>query len=202
MANNPLESKIGEPYYLFFDTETTGVPQNYKAPTSDTDNWPRLVQLGWIVADKEGNTIRKGNKIVFPDGFTIPIEASRVHGISTEKARSIGEPLSQVLQEFDKDLSQAKVVVGHNISFDIHIVGAEYYRLTSNDPVSRKRSICTMGAGTDFCKIPGRYGYKWPKLQELFVKLFGHEFEDAHDATADIEATKQCFFEMKRRGLI
>ena len=35
-----------EPHYLFFDTETTGLPKNYNAPITDTDNWPRLVQLG------------------------------------------------------------------------------------------------------------------------------------------------------------
>ena len=26
--------------YLIFDTETTGLPKNFKAPITDTDNWP------------------------------------------------------------------------------------------------------------------------------------------------------------------
>ena len=56
--------------------------------------------------------------------------------------------------------------------------------------------------GTDFCKIPGYFGYEWPKLQELYHKLFGCDFEDAYDAMADITATKKCFFEMRKRGLI
>jgi len=29
--------------YLFFDTETTGLPRNWKAPVTDLDNWPRMV---------------------------------------------------------------------------------------------------------------------------------------------------------------
>lgn len=35
--------------YLFIDTETTGLPKEYDAPYTDIDNWPRLVQLAWIV---------------------------------------------------------------------------------------------------------------------------------------------------------
>lgn len=82
------------------------------------------------------------------------------------------------------------------------MVGAELYRLGIADTVSTARSLDTMVAATDYCKIPGVYGYKWPKLIELHRKLFGCDFEDAHDAMADITATKKCFFEMKRRRLI
>ena len=40
---------------------------------------------------------------------------------------------------------------------------------------------------------------KWQYLNHM---LFGCDFEDAHDAMADITATKKCFFEMRKRGLI
>ena len=43
--------------YLFFDTETTGLPKNWKAPITDLENWPRLVQLAWLVYDNIGNKI-------------------------------------------------------------------------------------------------------------------------------------------------
>ncbi len=59
-----------------------------------------------------------------------------------------------------------------------------------------------MQAGSDFCHIPGKYGYKWPKLQELYIKLFGHDFDGAHNAMSDIEATQECFWELRRRSLI
>lgn len=39
---------------------------------------------------------------------------------------------------------------------------------------------------------------KWPKLQELYKVLFGHSFEGAHNAMADVVATKDCFWEMVR----
>ncbi|MBR6438298.1 MAG: leucine-rich repeat protein [Bacteroidales bacterium] len=202
--NNIIEEyePIIKPYYLFFDTETTGVPQDYNAPASDTKNWPRLVQLGWILTDESGNEISSGNEIVKPDGFVIPSEASCVHGITTEVALRDGKPLKQVIEAFIKDTNGIKFFVGHNVSFDQKVVGAELYRLGIADTISTARSLDTMKAATDYCKIPGSYGYKWPKLIELHRKLFGCDFEDAHDAMADITATKKCFFEMKRRNLI
>jgi len=188
--------------YIFFDTETTGVPLNYKAPTTDTHNWPRLVQLGWIVMDSKGNKLSQHDYIVRPVGFSIPAEAARVHGITTEHALKVGRDLTEVIDEFMADFDKATFVVGHNISFDQNIIGAELVRLHRPDVMKSKRTYCTMQAGTDFCRIPGRYGYKWPKLQELYVKLFGHDFEGAHNAMADIEATQECFWEMHNRGLI
>lgn len=196
-----LDNSIS-PYYLFFDTETTGVPIDYNAPASDTRNWPRLVQLGWILTNKNGDILNQGNEIVYPNGFVIPDSAANVHGITTEKARQIGKPLRDVITAFLNDVKQSRYLVGHNISFDQRVVGAELYRLGETDIVSNMQSICTMKTTVDFCKIPGRYGCKYPQLQELYTKLFGCKFEDAHDAMADITATKKCFFELKQIGVI
>lgn len=73
--------------YLFFDTETTGLPKNWKAPVTDLNNWPRLVQLAY---DSNGNKISGGDFIIKPEGFSIPTESSRIHGISTERALRAG----------------------------------------------------------------------------------------------------------------
>ena len=188
--------------YIFFDSETTGVPRNYKAPTTDTDNWPRLVQLGWILMDDKGNKLAQHDYIIRPDGFEIPADAASVHGITTEKALEEGRDLAEVIDEFMADFDKATFIVGHNISFDQNIVGAELVRLHRPDVMTSKRTYCTMQAGTNFCKIPGKYGYKWPKLMELYVKLFGHDFEGAHNAMSDIDATQECFWEMRSRRLI
>ena len=183
-------------HYLFFYTKTTGVP------FAHTQNWPRLVQLAWILTDGEGYPLSQDNEIVKPEGFVIPADAARVHGITTEKAMQMGKPLREVIDLFLQDAGKAQCIVGHNISFDQKVVGAELCRLGIPDTISTAKSLCTMHAGTDYCKIPGYYGYKWPKLQELYNKLFCYDFEDAHDAMADITATKKCFFEMRKRGLI
>jgi len=109
----------------------------------------------------------------------------------------MGKPLREVIDLILQDAGKAQCIVGHNISFDQKVVGAELCRLGIPDTISTAKSLCTMHAGTDYCKIPGYYGYKWPKLQELYNKLFGYDFEDAHDAMADITATKKCFFEKR-----
>ena len=190
---------------IFFDTETTGTPRNYNAPVTDTYNWPRLVQLGWIISDESGYVIKQRNYIVKPNGFVIPQDASNIHGITTEYARNYGRDLNFVLCVFFYDLNNADRIVGHNIDFDQHIVGAELYRLgMSYDRIFSLPVTCTMKSSIDYCKLPPiRYGeYKWPKLEELYIKLFGRSFSGAHDAGADILATKECYFELNRRGVI
>ena len=189
--------------YLFFDTETTGIPNDYKAPCTNTDNWPRLIQLGWLLTDAAGRILSEGNHIVRPDGFEIPKAASDVHGITTEFALENGKPLLDVIFAFGADLNQADCMVGHNLDYDLHIVGAEYVRLGYDSRIMFARpTLCTMQATIQFCNIPGRFGPKWPKLMELYTKLLGQEFDGAHDAMADIVATKDCFFELIRRGVV
>ena len=198
---DPFGAENG-PFYLFFDTETTGVPKDWKSPITNFDNWPRIVQLAWLVYDRNGNQILKNEFIIKPGGFEIPIEASNIHGITTQYALENGVPLEDVLFQFEKHCEKSKYLIAHNINFDSKVIGSEYLRTLSRNPVSKLEKICTMESSTNFCKIPGSYGYKWPKLSELHIKLFGVDFEGAHDALADIEATAKCFWEMKKLELI
>lgn len=195
------------PKILFFDTETTGLPPRglERCSYKQTNIWPRLVQIGWIVADEKGNTIKRKSEIIRPDGFTIPQGASDVHGITTEKALRLGVPLANVLHEVYNDMLTAKLLVAHNFNFDYKILGAEFYRQNINTNVTDSRKhVCTMLSTTNYCKLqPIVHGeYKWPKLEELHIKLFGHSFSGAHDALADVEATKKCYFELKKRGIL
>ena len=183
--------------YLFFDTETTGLPRSWKAPVQQVDNWPRLIQIAWLMYDEAGALLKEQQYIIKPDGFTIPSAASNVHGITTARAMSDGVPLKGVLEEFNEDVNTSKALVAHNMSFDEKIVGAEFIRGAFATTLFKRPRLCTMLATVDFCKIPGRYGNKWPKLSELHIKLFGEDFEGAHDAMADIQATAKCFWELK-----
>ena len=188
--------------YLFFDTETNGLPKNWDAPITELSNWPRLVQVAWILFDNDGNEIENNDYIIKPVGFSIPLEASSIHGITTERAEKEGIDLKISLEEFSKQIERATHLVAHNMNFDEKIMGAEFLRSGYDNPVPDKKRICTMQSTTDFCAIEGYYGYKWPKLSELHIKLFGFDFEDAHDAAADIKATAKCFWELKKRGIM
>ena len=188
--------------YLFFDTETTGLPRNWKAPITDTANWPRMVQLAWMLCDEAGTELVKQCRIVVPDGYEIPEKAASVHGISTARARAEGVPLKQAIDEFVAASGLAAKFVAHNIAFDEKIVGAECVRLKLPVPFVKKPMLCTMKESTQYCKIPGPYGVKWPTLTELHTKLFGKAFDGAHDAMADVGACKSAYYELKQRRVM
>jgi len=190
---------------LVYDTETTGLPRDWNAPLTDSENWPRLVQLAWQLHTPDGKLISRGNRIVRPDGFTIPYNAAKVHGITTERAAEVGLQLSEVMEEFGRDLDRADYVMGHNIEFDVNIMGAEWIRLGSPaERVTDKALIDSKDESTEFCAIPGGRGgkFKWPTLTELHEKLFAEGFGDAHDAAYDVAATARCFFALLQRGII
>lgn len=184
--------------HFFFDTETTGIPRNYKAPVSDLRNWPRLVQIAWLLTDEEANEVESVEYLVKPDGFTIPKGATRIHGITTEMAAQNGVDLKFILDTFTSNIKKASMLVAHNIQFDEKILGAEFLRAGVPDPFKSTSRKCTMQAGTNYCRLPGPYGYKWPSLQELHMKLFYEHFKGEHRALADVRACARCYFELKR----
>lgn len=186
---------------LFFDTETSGLPRSHKAPATDLDNWPRMVQLAWHLIDLDGNRQEAFEAIISPEDFSIPQEAAQVHGITNERAKVEGQPLSEVLHRFLISLREADTLIAHNIAFDENVVGAELLRCFLPNPLPSFQRQCTMLASTELCALPGRYGPKWPKLEELHNFLFGSGFGGAHNALVDVEATVRCFFELKRRGV-
>ena len=182
--------------YLIFDTETTGLPKNYNAPHTDLDNWPRLVQIAWQLHDNKGNLLSDQNFIIKPVGFTIPFNSVKIHGITTERALEEGKDLAEALQVFEEDIRKAQLLIGHNIEFDLNIMGAEFVRAALETKMWDTSHYCTKDETTDFVQIPGGRGgkFKWPTLTELHTKLFGKAFDDAHDAAYDVDATSRCFF--------
>jgi DNA polymerase-3 subunit alpha len=188
--------------YIIFDTETTGLPRDWNAPVTDTSNWPRVVQIAWQIHDEMGNLVENKDFLVRPDGFDIPYDSEKVHGISTELATKFGEPLEFVMQEFQQALSKAKFVVGHNVGFDINVVSCEFVRLESTCPLDGMPILDTCTELTaELCKLPGGRGgrFKLPTLTELYSFLFQESFDEAHNATADVEATTRCFLELIRQ---
>ena len=188
--------------YLFFDTETTGLPRNWNALVSDVNNWPRLVELAWLVCDEAGNDIESRSAIVRPNGFAIPAEAAVVHGITTARALAEGVELEALLEDFARAVDTSRVLIAHNMSFDEKIMGAELLRTGVGSSFDDRERFCTMKTSTELCAIPSRYGFKWPTLSELHQRLFGGIPDGAHAAGADVEVCARCFFEMKRRGIV
>ena len=188
--------------YLIFDTETTGLPKNWKAPISDTDNWPRCVQIAWQLHDSMGQLLEHDAFLVQPEGYNIPYDAEQIHGISTDLALEQGIVLKEVLEKFNTALGKTTFVVGQNVGFDINIMGCEFFRLGIENPLATLPVLDTCTEVTaQICQIEGGRGgkFKLPTLTELHQHLFGVGFGEAHNATADVEATTRCFLELLRK---
>ncbi|AVR47365.1 DNA polymerase III subunit alpha [Christiangramia fulva] len=188
--------------YLIFDTETTGLPKRWDAPLTDSDNWPRCIQIAWQLHDEMGRLVEHQDYLVQPDGFDIPYDSERIHGISTDLARQQGISLEEVLEKFNEALNKSKFIVGQNVGFDVNIMGAEFIRLDVENKLQELPVLDTCTEVTaEMCRIPGGRGgkFKLPTLTELHEFLFEESFSEAHNATADVEATTRCFLELVRR---
>jgi len=192
--------------YLFFDTETNGLPKNFKAPATDLDNWPRVIQLAWQLYDEDENLISENCTLIKPDGWTVPEDSEfhKEHGYTNENLQENGVELKGVLQKFVEDIDKSKYMIAHNMDFDRNVVSAELIRYSVR-PNVKPEKVCTMKESTNFCKIPNTSrwgGYKWPTLIELHQKLFDEGFDGAHDALEDVRACAKSFFELKKREVI
>ena len=190
--------------YVFFDTETTGLPKDWKAPMTKLDNWPRVIQLAHISFDENRNLIHEACDLIKPDGWVMPTDKFWTdHGYTQEKNEKEGIPIALALDGFINSLdNHGGRLVAHNISYDYNVLGAEMIRAKKKASHKPER-FCTKEASTNYCKLPGQYNqFKWPKLDELYRHLFQSDFDGAHDALNDVRATAKCFFELVDRKVI
>ena len=196
---------------LFIDTETTGLPLNNNLPYTDLKNWPYLVQVALIIEDDNYGILAKRNIILKPNGYTIPESATKIHGISNERAVKNGEDRDKVISFLDLALYKSDIIIGHNVSFDLNVIKSEIIRTKGieNALFKKKKHIVidTMKMGRNICKIPNLSFHtrlslpnKYPKLDELYYKLFNKHFNNQHDAMADVQAAYDCYYELKRKS--
>jgi len=136
--------------YLFFDTETSGLPRQMDVPLARLDNWPRVVQLAWILTDFQGQVISEQQFLIRPGNWRMQPGALKVHGITLSYARKHGRPLTEVLSRFALDLLQTDSVIGHNVQFDQKILGAEFLRVGQTNPLQKRHAQCTMKIGATY----------------------------------------------------
>ena len=192
------------PMYLIFDTETTGLPRNWNAPITDAENWPRCIQIAWQLHDSMGSLEERSDFLVQPQGFDIPFDAEKIHGISTDLATEQGVALSVMMERFQEVLQKSEFIVGQNVGFDVNVMGCEMHRMGMDTSLLTDKFVldtCTEKSAL-LCQISGGRGgkFKLPNLTELHEHLFGDPFAEAHNATADVEATTRCFLELLRQG--
>ena len=200
---------------LVFDSETTGLSKTQIISPSTIHLWPHVVQFSYIVFDMEANEIVKikDSIIKVPDGFTITEENAKIHGITTEISLAKGVDLLPVLEEFFADFDSSDHIVGHNVSFDINMIKAELQRLIMNSSDKKLQEYlttintstkfyCTMQETIELCAIElkdkyGRPYKKFPKLVELYQKMFGVTPKNLHNSLNDVIVCLRCFIKLK-----
>ena len=184
--------------YLFIDTETTGLPLDDSFSIDTINNWPRVVSVAYILCD-DCKIVRENYSIIKPNGFIIPPESTKVHGITSAEAISKGRVLSEVLDEIKGVINECDYIVGHNIIFDINVLNAEFYRYNMTLPVSLKPYYCTMQLAKGYC---GLSNTKYPTLEELYTILKGDTISNAHNAQTDAQASMECFWILRDSGFV
>ncbi len=186
---------------LFYDTETTGLP-DWKSP-SESETQPHLVQLGAILADADTRkVISTLDLIIKPDHWEIPAEVSDIHGITHEKASQVGVREADALSLFIQMVGGKRVA--HNKTFDQRIIRIGLKRYGHSDETidrwaEKDNHDCTMLMAKPILKLgpKGRYGFKPPKLAEAYEYFTGKELQNAHTAMADAQACMEIYWAMQ-----
>lgn len=190
---------------LIFDTETTGLPPK-NTPTNQTDKWPHIVQLSWVIYNDETKQIEEESNNIISLGTHIPIsaESTAIHGITSELSRARGIPIEVALFDFKRAANRCGKLVAHNLEFDKNMLSVEFYRARIFNVVFPPTEYCTMKQGTPICKLvkiwtDGSTSFKYPKLVELYYALFGGDApapEGLHNAKVDVELCLKCYVKM------
>ncbi|EHQ24391.1 3'-5' exonuclease [Mucilaginibacter paludis] len=187
-------------YFLFIDTETSGLPKDWSQPYSNDANWPYALQVSWIIYTRAGEEIKRNNHYIRDDDFTINPEAYNIHGISREFLNLHGEWRKDVMQLLYQDMLQYKpMVVGHYVELDYNIAGVDFYRIGMDNPMDTLPRYCTMLGSKGYGRNPR---VEYLRLGQLYSALFNRTLYNQHNAIIDAEATAECFFEMMRDGVV
>lgn len=206
--------------FLVFDTETTGLPKSKYINPTTLDSWPHIVQFSYLVYDYPLNEIIESKDFIIkmPENILIPEESTKIHGITNNLSNEKGTLLTVVLNEFFNSLKKVDKLIGHNIKFDINMIKIELLRIINDKSYLPEETMhykkylylignfdnitCTLKDSILFCNIQsidknGKIYLKYPKLFELYEKLFNEIPNNLHNSFNDILVTLRCFMKLK-----
>ncbi len=185
-------------YLLFLDTETSGLPKKWNRKYTDSDNWPHVLQVAWIIFDEEMKEIKRSSKYIYEPFIPVSPAAEQIHGLTAAFLMRHGEKKKEVLRKLSHDIKKFKPeIIGHFLSFDLQVLCAEYFRCQLPIPFQGHDFFCTLLHSKKYVQNPHMVHLPLPYLYEA---LFSETPQDIHNAEKDAEITASCFFEMRRRG--
>lgn len=205
---------------LVFDTETTGLPKTKFLNKNNLKLWPYIVQFSYVMYDSESNKLVKiyDSIVRLPENIEISKESTEIHGITNEITQTKGHEIISVFKEFFDDFNNADQIVGHNLNFDVNMIKVELLRIITNltNDVelrqmfdnyhetlnSSKKLYCTMQETIEYCNIltldkNGLEYQKYPKLIELYTKMFNETPQNLHNSLNDVVVCLRCFMKWK-----
>ena len=191
---------------VVWDTETQGLPL-FNQPIEHPDQ-PHIVQIGACLVDTDDwKTLATIDVMCKPEGWTIPDDVAAIHGITTEMAGDLGVPESLAV-EMLLDLIGERLMVGHNLPFDIRMVRIacmRYFEPAQTEAWAERKYECTQALSTPILKLPptakmkavGRHHHKSANLGEAFEFFTGRKLEGAHSALVDVHACMAVYRAIK-----
>ncbi|MBK9735664.1 MAG: hypothetical protein IPO92_12145 [Saprospiraceae bacterium] len=187
--------------YLIFDCSALASYTNYKATFTDTNAWPRLLHISWILLGEDYKLIEDYDCIPSPIGYVIDEKSKEKAHIDDADIAKKDAALEVILDRFSSSVEKATYIFAHNLNYNENILGAEYVRSKKSINMFSKKRYCLMEEGTYYCKIPSKSGgYKYPTLPELHGTCFGQTYGPANNARADVIAASRCFIKLKKTG--
>ena len=182
--------------YLIVDTETDGLPERFESGASRVDNWPRVVQLAFMLMDTRKRKLSEVDLLVRPEGFEVPEESTKVHGITHDQAMAEGVSIQEALMVFQSFLAMRPLtLVAHNLPFDGNVLAAEGKRAgIALDFKNGLETADTMKLAQAHFKLRTR-----PTLTNTYKKLFNKTFDGAHNALVDVKACADVLFALKQQ---
>ena len=212
---------------LFYDLETTGLV-NTQRNTAPEECYPdykdltkyntaRIVSIGWLYIkefnyDCEIKIDNISECIIKPNGFIIPNESIKIHGITNECAINNGIRLKKILKKIGKIIKSCDYIIGYNVYYDINILLSELHRKKRNLTINKilklkeeKNIICIGQIASMNAKPSGwlkRFNYQMPSQVNVYRQLFNEELENAHNAKSDVLGMIKIIFWIYKNVLI
>lgn len=179
---------------LILDTETTGfLPRG------------RMIQLAWRKYNSCGSDLisQKSYLIAHSKPLVVPKSATDIHGFTAKDLKEHGVHIDEACEEFAKDLLTTKIVVGHNLNFDLSIL---YQELDIHYPhpkilssLQGKLKVCTMinGPRTKTANLKSVAGKgRFIGLKNMYQMVVGEvdPLLRLHNADADVLLTSELYF--------
>jgi DNA polymerase III alpha subunit (gram-positive type) len=197
---------------LFLDCETSGLPANHYMSYTQTSMWPNILQISWQCIDTDNNwTVLKSADHFIKSRGPWNKDAERIHQIPESIVQQFGKDPLTVFSEFELDIADCDMIIAHNMTFDKKCIMAEIQRLYNAGTIKKtaldiwplkKATLCTMVKTKLFCgiKFPKSEDYKFPKLAELYAKLFDKAYDisgaELHNSKHDVSCLIMCFKQM------